>query len=369
LQRVDNADIGSAFQGIWRKGMSEIKVCPICGVPRKFSRGNNWNSDGTITQHKNEDHRVCFYETDGLTQLFGNIEELVGLPIDRVLIEGKRKASYQYIKNMFPGFKRNIVRALRRRVYETIADMGTIFGLGHYELLDFKKEEYIKVFGRNIYCLPLFCGDLIAAFNFVEGLPADLSIDEKDGGHVVTVTSGREFDEEMSTRLERIIVPNKPGDYRLEGCPGCGIPGVFEEYTWDLEQGVVTDTVTGRHMAFVGPDELESILRELEAELGEDIPKTIVEAQRKYIIETLASKEFEQSPDYLRHQLAMRGMGNLVVFDLGGDRLEAVVENARPNLLIVGILQGVYELVSRNTSAYEFDRDDGTLHLTVYKAP
>ncbi len=47
----------------------------------------------------------------------------------------------------------------------------------------------------------------------------------------------------------------------------------------------------------------------LEAEPGEDIPKAIAEAQRRYVIETLALKEFEQSPEYLRRQFAMRGLG------------------------------------------------------------
>jgi len=349
--------------------MSGIKVCGICGVPKAFSKGNDWNGNGTITQHKNAENRLCFYEADGLTQLFGNVEALVGIPIDRIVIEAKRKAAYRYIKNMFPGYKRNIVRMVRSKVYENIADIAAVFGLGRYQLMDFKKGEYVRVFGRNIYCLPLLCGDLIATFNFVEGLPADLSIEEKNGGQEVTITTGSEYDEEMSSRLERKITPRKPGDYILEKCPGCGLPRALEEYTWDLEQGVITDTVTGRHMAFVGPDEIELILREIESELGEDIARTIVEAQREYVIETLGKVEYKQSPDYLRRQLAMRGLGNVVTFDLTRDRLDAVVENASPSLVIAGIMQGVFELVARTASTYEFELDgEGTLSVTVTRA-
>src|SRR5690606_23413346 len=125
-------------------------------------------------------------------------------------------------------------------------------------------------------------------------------------------------------------------------------------------------TVTGRHMAFLGPEEIEIILRELEVELGEDIPRTIVEAQRQYVIEALGQSEFEKSPGYLRRQLAMRGLGNLVDLDLANERLDVVVENASPSLLVAGIMQGIYELITGNTSSYDLDRDgDGTLRMTV----
>lgn len=349
--------------------MSGIKRCSYCGVPRDFARGNVWNDDGTITQARNPDHRVFFYEADGLDKLFRGVEELIGLPLDRIIVEGKRKGSFEYVRNVYPGYKRLILRAFRGKVYKSIADIGTIFGLGHYELLEFKKREYIKVYCRNVYSLSLFSGDLIAVFNFVEGVPADLRIEEKGDGYEVTVVRGKEY-EELVSRLDLEIYPRKPGDVGHERCPQCGVPLDLKEYAWDLEEGVITDTVTGRHMVFTGPREIDAIMHELEAELGEEISKTIVEAQRLYIKETLQQAEFEQSSQYLYRQFAKRGMGNLVSFDLSDEGVQAEVENAVVPLLLTGILQGIYELVTGNPSAVDHVMQaDGTLKVKVKPAP
>ena len=348
--------------------MSRIKRCSYCGVPRAFGKDNVWNDDGTIIQARNPDHRVFFHEADGLDQLFKRIEELIGLPLDRIIVEGKRKGSLEYVQNLYPGYKRILLRALRRKVYGSTADIGAMFGLGHYELLDFSKGEYIKVYGRNVYCLPMFSGDLIAVFNFVEGLPADLRIEERGDGYEVTVVYGEEY-EEFVSRLDMARYSRKPGDVKHERCPECGVPLDLREYEWDLEEGVITDTVTGRHMVFTGPRELDSIMLELVSELGEEVGETIVEAQRQYIMETLQQKEFEQSPDYLFRQFAKRGLGNLVSFELDKNRIQAVVENAITPFLLVGILQGIYELTAGNRSTVEYDMaEDGTLRVTATAA-
>lgn len=345
--------------------MSRIKRCSYCGVPRDFSKGNVWNNDGTITQARNPDHRVFFYEADGLDKLFRRVEELIGLPLDRIIVEGKRKGSLEYIQNVYPGYKRVLLRAFRGKVYQSIADIGAIFGLGHYELLEFKKREYIKVYCRNVYSLSLFSGDLIAVFNFVEGIPADLRIEEKEHGYVVTVVRGKEY-EELVSRLDMERYPRIPGDVGHERCPECGVPLDLKEYTWDLEEGVITDTVTGRRMVFSGPREIEAIMHELESELGEEISKTIVEAQRLYIKETLQQAEFERSSQYLFRQFAKRGMGNPVSFDLSEEGMQAVVENAIVPLLLAGMLQGIYELVTGSRSSVDYRMDNnGTFHVKV----
>ena len=347
--------------------MPKIKSCSYCGMPKEFSKENQWNNDGTITQAKNPDRRQSFLEADNLDNIFRRIEGLLGVPVERILIEGRRKPVTEYLQGSFSGLKRAIVRAFfRRRVYEMIADIGAVFGLGHYELAEFKKGEYIKVYGRNIYCIPMLCGDLVGVFNFVEGLPADLSIEEEDGGYIITVVKGEEFEEEIATRLESVDLPRKPGDIKFDRCPECGVPIDFKDYTWKLEEGIIIENATGRHMIAAGPSEINSVFRELEAELGEDIPRMIVECQRQYILETLQEREVKQDTEYLRRQLAVRGMGNLVEFDLDDNRTKAVVENASLPMLVAGILQGIFELISGVESDCEYSwSEDGTLEVTV----
>ena len=92
-----------------------VKRCPACNVPREFSRENTWNSDGTITQTRNPDHRVIFYEAEGMKKLLSNLEALLGAPVDRIAIEGKRKSTYHYLEGMFSGLKLAIVKSFMRR--------------------------------------------------------------------------------------------------------------------------------------------------------------------------------------------------------------------------------------------------------------
>jgi len=347
--------------------MARVKTCSYCGVPKEFSKENSWNSDGTITQTKNPDHRVIFYEAEGMNRMLANLEDLVGVLIDRIVIEGKRKSTLNYVQGMFSGLKLVIIKALlRRKVYETIAARGAILGYGHYELLDFKAGEFIKVFGRNIYSRTLFSGDIAAVFNVVEGVPAELQFEDKDGGLVITIVPGKELEGEIVSRLERKVLPAIPGSISYKRCPQCGIPLDFKDYAWNLEAGTITDNATGRNMAILGAEGIESVFRELESELGEELSQTIVEAQRRYVVETLQMEEVQRAPDHLMRQVALRGMGNIVNFDVSADGMEATVDNALPHLLVAGLLQGINDLLSGKSSSlsYEFD-DRGTLTMTA----
>jgi len=212
----------------------------------------------------------------------------------------------------------------------------------------------------------MFSGDLAAVFNRVEDLPAELRFEERDEGMVITVLPGEELGEEMASRLQRRVLPRKPGDIRYERCPECDLPLDFKDYTWDLEEGTITDNATGRRMAILGAEGMDSVFRELEAELGEEIPRTIVEAQRQYVKETLQSREVEQPADYLIRQIALRGMGNLVHYEVHKNSMQVVVENAIPPLLVAGTPQGIFEAVTAKDSACEYVRgDDGTLTASV----
>jgi hypothetical protein len=347
--------------------MSKIKVCPECGAPKLLSKGNRWESNGSISAVVTKGKRGFFYEVGGFDGLFGNLEKSMGMLIDRIVAEGNRKNSVEYLRGLFSGLKGVLARSvLHRRVYNSIADMGAIFGYGHFEILDVKRGESVTVYGRNIYCTPMFTGDLMGVFNMMEDLPANVEIKEKDNGYIMTVTEGEKPEEEFTSRLQADIIRLKPGDIEYKKCPVCGLPAEFKNLDFDLEEGMITDKTTGRRMTTTGMEQMAAIFRELEVELGEDVVKEILNAQRAYIKEMLNEEEMEQGYPYLRRFLAFRGMGNLVRYDPGSDGLEAVVENASPYLLVAGMLQGIYELLSGNESLCDYKRgEDGTLEVTI----
>jgi hypothetical protein len=350
--------------------MKKIKVCASCGVPKELSVESNWGSDGTISSLANTGQRSLLYETEGINSLFGNIEALVGQSVNRIVAEGKRKESLNFLQDYFSGVKGMLARSIgRRRVYMTIASLAAIFGYGHFELMDIKKGAYVKVYGRNMYCTPLLTGDLMAAFNIIERLPANVHVDEKDGGQIITVRQGEEPDEELSSRLEPVILPPKPGNIHFDICASCAAPTGLTSCDFDFEEGIITDTKTGRRMAFLTVDQIDAVLRELEEELGEDIVAVILQAQRDYIKNNFGAEEMGKGYQYLRYFLALRGLGNLVKYEIDDAGMEAVIENARPPLLVAGIMHGIFELLSALEGKIEYRTlDDGTLEVKVTAA-
>jgi hypothetical protein len=347
--------------------MSRIKACSYCGVPKQISKDIKWNEDGSISQIWNPDHRRFFYESKGLDTLFRNLQDLVGAPIDRIVIEGLRKTTYDFMDTQFSGFKGWMARTIPRRMfYGRVAEYGWLYGLGTLEVLDVKRGEYIKWLVGNSYSPTLHQGDMVGIFNAVEGLPADIAVEERGGDLVFNITASTKPEEDMLARLQRIVLPRKPGKVSFERCPECGLPLQLKECTWNREEGSITDKTSGRNMSLVGPEGFDAIFRELEAELGEDIPHSIVEAQRQYVVEAFKPEEVQPELDNLVFLLALRGMGNLVHLSFSEDLMKAVVENADPALMVAGLLQGIFELATGKGSTYDYIRsDDGTITVTV----
>ena len=246
------------------------------------------------------------------------------------------------------------------------ADLGALMGYGHYELRDWRKGEFIKVYGENIYCLPLISADLIATFNFIEGLPADLQIKDYDGGKLITVKRGERFERAGLPSLEYRKIPRKPGKVALERCPECDLPIDLKKSSWSTEKGTIVDNESGRNMVLMGPNEIDSIFLALEAELGEEVNRAIVEGQCRYVREELQERETSRGGRFLARQLALRGMGNIVRFEMGEGRLRAEVENASPYLMVAGLLKGIFEALAGVRSDCDYQlADDGTLSVEV----
>jgi hypothetical protein len=350
--------------------MKKIKVCRACGVPREISKSSLWDSGGTISSLRTPGQRSLFYETEGIDGLFRNVEALVGQSVNRIVAEGKRKNSLEYLEEYFSGVMGMLARSVgRRRVYMTIANLAAIFGYGHFEVMDIKRGEYVKVYGRNMYCIPLLTGDLMATFNVIEGLPASVLVEEKDGGQIITIRKGEKPDEELSSRLEPVLLTSKPGDIRFETCASCGAPMDLKNCDFDFEEGITTDTVTGRRMATLGIDQVDAVLRELQGELGDEIATVILQAQRDYVKGSLGAGEIGRGYQYIRHFLALRGLGNLVEYEFADARMEAVIENARPPLLAAGIMYGIFEVLSSVEGKLQYELgDEGTLRVNIRAA-
>jgi len=161
--------------------------------------------------------------------------------------------------------------------------------------------------------------------------------------------------------------PFKPGEIRYERCPGCGVPGEISNCTWNLEHGTIIDPVTQRRMALFGPGVVDTVLEDLKEELGESIQEAVIEALRRHLHSSVNEEAWKRDMVTFNRMSALRGLGNLVLFEGDRDYLTVTFENACLPLLMVGTVQGLFEMaLKKESSTYEWEMsEDGDLTVTV----
>lgn len=351
--------------------MKELKICKVCGVPVRVGKDHRWGPDGTITLRGITDRRMVFFDSDGLDVLFSNIETLLNFSVQKILIESKARSTREYIKRMLRGPKGPLVRILGlNRVISRVAEQGKILGYGKATAIDFSwKERYMKTLIENPYSLPLIMGDLLGANEAATKDMNTVEYFERDPGvYEVKVLSGS-YAPELTGRLLPKPRPRKPGNIEYDYCPRCGVPLEVSRFTWNLEEGTIIHAESGLRMAIFGPQGIEVFFEELEKELGEAIPATVVEAQRMYAETRMSLRSIGASTVDLRRWLAIRGMGNLVSLETSDDSVVAVIENPSLPLIVAGTALAFYEFTYNRKGRVDWSiSDEGDLRINLEPA-
>jgi hypothetical protein len=350
--------------------VSGIKTCKACGVPIRVGKGHNWNFDGTITQRRDPDHFLAFIDSNGVNALFANIEQLIGVPIEKIIIESKARATRAYIGKMIRGTKGTLARIVGlERIVRRIVEQGRVLGLGDIKVHEFNwKEAYMYCEIGNPYSLPLFLGDLKGSTEAIRKFVGTVTYEQIGPDRYMVKNFQAPHAPELEDRLYPSPKPRKPGHVEFKRCTGCGAPVEISHFRWDLERGTITDPETGLRVALFGPIGLQAIFDELEEELGEAIPETIIEAQRLYVTTTTGSFWKSLREDNFGHWLALFGLGNLVSLEQEGMDVTVRIENPRLPLILAGTALGLYEIVSGTRGSAKWSiADDGD--LTIAMAP
>ena len=111
---------------------------------------------------------------------------------------------------------------------------------------------------------------------------------------------------------------------------------------------------------------MDPVFSALQDELGDTIPETVVEAQRRFVRTGFDFSDFMGSEDNFRAGLALRGLGNLQSFKMAGKGVRMELDNACLPLLLLGFVQGTFELAFNIESNIEWDlAEDGRLELEL----
>lgn len=354
--------------------MAKVKLCKECGVPLLVSKGQTWHSNGVITETKDPDHRMLFYESENLDSLFRGISAIIGMPIDRIVIESKRRVTREYLEKMIPAVVRKAIFILNPSLISLrMANIGKAMGYGDIQLVDMKRafvrkeKEYLVMTIRKPYSFLFFRGDNLGGMEAASGRECKVE-SEKIGEDLyrLEIRIGT-HPPELQERLKAKVYKLKPGNIEFERCTNCNIPLDVARCHWNLDDGIITDPHTGRRMALFGPGGIEAIFDDLEAELGETIPAAVIEAQKRYIKENFSSEYWNQKLPTMRQMLAARGLGLLTRLERDDQHFSLTIQNACIPLFMVGLAQGLYELITgKNSTSYEYSMsDDGVLDITI----
>jgi len=371
--------------------MSGIKTCKECGVPSLIAKGYAWDSGGTIISKRNAGLRSVIFETEAFNRVFASIEELIGMPIDHLIVESKRRWAREIQEATFPAWMRKLmvlsmdhltgdnfwgktvgkpITAVARYFNVKVNDLASAMGLSVITLGGMwergEKYPHRENIIRNPYSLPLSLGENLGATEGWEQRDMQNRCEEiAKNTYRVTTFEGK-HPVELKERLQVKRYPVKPGDITYQRCASCGVPKDISRLEWDYAEGIITDPDQGRRVAFTDAFSLEAVFEDLEAELGEDIQKAIIAGQRLHSRETAETDErLEESR--LKKMLALHGLGNLKRFEMEEGRLEATVENTILQLLVVGMLQAAFELgmgAGSSTCVWEVTQA-GELNLTL----
>ena len=376
-----------------REEAGKIERCEACGIPVIIGRDLQWGGNGVISLANSPQNRMVFYESNTIDNLFKGMEELTGKPIEPMVIESRRRETRRFMERSFPFEVRNIVlfgdpdagargtpysRAvseslikIRREMNERVMAVGKVFGYGDQSLSDKweRGEDYpwrTQVI-RNPYSVPFWVADTLGTVEAFEGTDMKVEYEEIAENTVRVSAYPGEHPLELKGRLKRKRYPFKPGDIDFKRCPECGVPLEISGYNWNMKEGTITATDTGRRVAILGPMAIDAVFGDLEAEYGEGVREAAIEAQRRYVRTRVSGEDIAKLVYTYRNLIALRGLGNVARFQADEQRLLVVIENSCLPLMVVGMAQALYELaLGIEKSSHEWElSEDGDMSITL----
>ena len=372
--------------------MRRRERCGKCGVPLLVSSEFEWQDNGVISLKRSPHNRVVLFESKIIDNLFKGIEELIGMSVEHIVIESRRREVKRYIEKHFPAWMikplvtlnerlgeafmvKHAIRAIRnplgKSINRKVLDVGRVYGYGDMELGPLWKDGDLHPWRvnaiRNPHSVLFFAAEALASVEAFEGRDHWVRYENIGEDAYEYTAYPAEHPVELKDWLKRRRYEFKPGDITFERCPECGIPLEVARFEWDMDEGIVHDSESGRRMALIGPFSMDSVLHDLEAELGPSIPEVVVEAQRKYVKSRIEGGYWRYGGTTFNRLAAIRGVGNITRFAADENQLHVEIQNTCMPLLLLGLAQAIYETaLDVDSSTYEWKLDeDGDFEFTI----
>jgi len=351
----------------------ELKPCPGCGVPEIITGEHLWLNNGDIVQSRAQTSRIIFSETENLDPLFRGIAQIIGADIEHMIITTARRAYRLYLAAFVPKQIREKVQQKEldyRPIQESFFNIGQSNGYGSYDFVDMRYErdehDYNTIRITEPHSILMVVSAHLGTMEWLTGVEQGYTYKELSPNVYEITAFPSPHPKELSTRMWFEPYQHRDGDVELERCEVCGGPKALGGYEWDPDKLIVANKATGRRMAILGNALLDPVFDELEAELGDTVPRVVVEAQRRFTRSGFYTMEDITDEGDLRTQLALSGMGNLKQLEMKRKGMHMLLENAALPLIVIGQTQGFFEISFDVDTTVDWElTEDGDLQVEV----
>jgi hypothetical protein len=352
--------------------MTPLDRCPKCGVPGHITSEHTWLDNGIIVQSRDSRNRMVLADQNSIEPVFQGIEKIIGVPIEQILIAAKRKAVKPYLAGLIPKMTLELLRKRAmswKPINDSLINQAALTGYGKYHVVDYRFEgdgkDYIIENISEPYSVALAAGDMTGAFELLFDCSLATECKQISDDVYQLKAYAAEHDEGQEGRLPFRSFRLKPGNIELERCEICGGPLALSRYAWYPERGLIFSKGNGIRIVLTGM-ELDAIFAELERELGDEIPRAVIEAKRRV---TRSGPYWIQGMrrDDMRLEMALRGVGNMVELHSDEKGMRIKIENCFLHLIEIGMVQGLYEKAFNVDTEVEWEfSEDGTLEAEVH---
>jgi hypothetical protein len=360
-----------------------MRRCRECGIPRIVSFLLKWSDNGTIVELFRREFRVVILHHGFIDNLFSSIEAKLGLSIEHIAFEAQRnasKATFEAIRDSIPlaGLGTRL-KFVRRTAVEFFHRVSVLTGMCRSWTVEYVPGKRGSAVIKNPFNIGLMAANVVGAFEMLEGMPFEQTWEETSRDTYIVNINATGARPEFAERMELAFAPLLPGRLDFNRCSRCKAPkSISTTLKWIDSEGMIVDTRTGARVIMLDGYVVTTVLRELAAELGDEIYDLVVEAQRDWTVDNvgalglssgngpLSEAEFIEAYESYLELLPLYGYGNPVSFKLADGVIQLVVENPYEASILAGTLQGLYEGLEKAASRVSWEESgESTVTFTV----
>lgn len=364
-----------------------LKLCRMCGVPTRLSRGYEWPGNGTIVSRRDPTMRMVIFEAGFFPYAWKELEERLRVPVADAMIRRQQAWTWDYMQsNITFGWRKHALRYLPviPVINLVISDLAAL-GLGRVDVAEYRRGRLLVLKVHNPFDIISVIWGAKGVLRFVEGKGSETAWNRE--GDVYTVTAairpGLDGDEEVDAEALESMRAAKyelslagraqpPSGSEVERCRACGLPAALGRLEWRPEEGIILQRESGKRFVFTSGHVFIGVVRELERQAGRGLEEVILEIAKYYhlsLLKGLPPRDRADAYGELSEDLRAFGFGEVVGLDHGEGYLEMRVANPFYPPRLAGRVAATFEHVEEIGSEVEYSSPSpGLLEIAVRTA-